>query len=72
VDAGACAFRHVLRGQWSLVLGLAGLELAQAVASEFDSVGVVDDAIEDGFSKRPCVQARDRAPLGVSSRRIFT
>jgi len=31
---------------------MAGLELAHAVASEFDSVGVVNDAIEDRVGKR--------------------
>src|ERR1700681_710883 len=48
----ARAFRHFLCGQWSLEFGLAGLELAHAVAGEFDPVGVMDDAIEDGVGKR--------------------
>jgi len=42
-------FLHGLPGVWFGVH--CGLELAHALAFEFDPVGVVDDAIEDGVGK---------------------
>ena len=57
---------------WSLGLagvgfGGGGLELAHALAFEFDPAGVVDDAIEDGVGKSwiadDLVPALDRQPL---------
>ena len=49
-----------------------GLELAHALAFEFDPVGVVDDAIEDGVGKSwiadDLVPALDRQPTGDHDR----
>jgi hypothetical protein len=52
--------------------GVGGLELAHAVAFEFDPVGVVDDAIEDGVGKSwiadDLVPAPDRQLTGDENR----
>lgn len=54
----ACAFRHFFGV--SVRLGLASLELSHAVTGEIDSVGIVDDAIEDGVGN--CRVADDLVP----------
>ena len=62
-------FLHGLAG---VGFGVGGLELAHALAFEFDPVGVVDDAIEDGVGKSwiadDLVPALDRQLTGNENR----
>jgi len=71
-DCDPLVFRHVTQFAAGSSGDLGGAPLAQAVALEFDPIGVVDDAVEDGVGQRgiadDLVPARDRQLTGDQQR----